>query len=206
MAHPNFEVSRCRAECLVALQTYVSPDVDRANCRSTGGNNSQGAIYKVPVSIPLSCRSMLILASMLAATCSRQQHMCMCRSLLSCPASPIAITYPLAGSCSVISPSKCQVQSDICSVVTYVVSAMCRMQWVPSVCPPCPLPLSPGLEVPRGPAWPPSQACRDLEPTSSKTLLVMPHPCPLSHNGTCHTSLHRLLGKESVQQLQFVGQ
>ena len=30
------------------LQTYVSPEVDRANCKATGGNNSQGAIYKVP--------------------------------------------------------------------------------------------------------------------------------------------------------------
>lgn len=33
----------------MAVQTYVSPDVDRANCRSRGGNNSQGAIYKVQV-------------------------------------------------------------------------------------------------------------------------------------------------------------
>lgn len=33
----------------VCVQTYVSPDVDRANCRSRGGNNSQGAIYKSQV-------------------------------------------------------------------------------------------------------------------------------------------------------------
>ncbi|DBA79673.1 hypothetical protein WJX77_002457 [Trebouxia sp. C0004] len=32
-------------------RTYVSPDVDRANCRSRGGNNSQGAIYKVQNSL-----------------------------------------------------------------------------------------------------------------------------------------------------------
>lgn len=40
------------------MQTYVSPDVDRANCRSRGGNNSQGAIYKTQVCTkPLACTS-----------------------------------------------------------------------------------------------------------------------------------------------------
>ena len=31
----------------LALQTYVSPEADRALCRAQGGSNSQGAIYRV---------------------------------------------------------------------------------------------------------------------------------------------------------------
>ena len=42
---PKAHSSHCPSLC---LQTYVSPEVDRANCKATGGNNSQGAIYKVP--------------------------------------------------------------------------------------------------------------------------------------------------------------
>ena len=42
---PEPHTSHCPSPC---LQTYVSPEVDRANCKATGGNNSQGAIYKVP--------------------------------------------------------------------------------------------------------------------------------------------------------------
>jgi hypothetical protein len=32
------------------LQTYVSAEVDKAQCRAQGGNNSQGPTYRVPVS------------------------------------------------------------------------------------------------------------------------------------------------------------
>ena len=44
---------------VLPVQTYVSPDVDRANCRSRGGNNSQGAIYKVQVSCVSSLQAIL---------------------------------------------------------------------------------------------------------------------------------------------------
>lgn len=41
--------------CGAGRQTYVSPEADRALCRAQGGNNSQGAIYRVQVRSPRPC-------------------------------------------------------------------------------------------------------------------------------------------------------
>lgn len=45
---PSFILQSCYNAILCA-QTYISPEADRALCKSQGGNNSQGPIYKVPV-------------------------------------------------------------------------------------------------------------------------------------------------------------
>ncbi|KAK9829789.1 hypothetical protein WJX72_007931 [[Myrmecia] bisecta] len=46
--------SAVRSNC---SKQYVSPDVDRANCKAMGGNNSQGAIYKVQETLGKQCLS-----------------------------------------------------------------------------------------------------------------------------------------------------
>ncbi|KAK9904232.1 hypothetical protein WJX75_007359 [Coccomyxa subellipsoidea] len=38
-------------------KTYISPEADRALCKSQGGNNSQGPIYKVPAALGKQCLS-----------------------------------------------------------------------------------------------------------------------------------------------------